>query len=313
MMDDRAQYFFEEEKPAKKNLMIIIVVAGMLVCCVLAAAGIFLFQSNSLSSIMQYLVSPTPTATITLTHTLTVTPTPTKTFTPTITLTPTITQTPTVTSTPTITPTPHAFVAAPKGVTVVADRLTSNIYQWSTYYTDSAMQIKGGKLTIRSKLEGYVGLVTCNGCRTDGNLFYFQAELVTNEESDAGQGVAFCAMKPVSKQSSSYYVFEIHPTSQTYVLYKMIANEWTTLIADKPSTLINAYPLPNTLGIYYDQGKVDLYLNDQLVDSFTDEEPLSNCQLTGVFIDQWNIDLLADNVFAYKLKATPTPKPTPTP
>jgi hypothetical protein len=278
-----------------------------------AAAGIFLFQSNSLSAVMQYLASPTPTETSTLTPTVTATATPTETSTPTITATPTITLTPTITSTPTITPTPRAFVPAPKGITLVADRFNSNIYQWYTYNADSAMQVKGGKLTLRSNLEGSVGLAACNMCRIDGNLFYFQAELAANSESDAGQGLAFCATKPVSKQSGSYYVFEIHAASQTYVLHKMIANAWTTLIADTSSPLINAYPLPNTLGIDYDLGKMDLYLNGQLLNSFTDQNPLEKCQLAGVFIENWKVDLLADNVFAYKLKATPTPKPTRTP
>lgn len=254
------------------------------------------FQPDQLSLSERYFPSPTAT------HT------PKPTFTATSTLTPSPTHTPTPTLAPTITPTPHLLLAAPEGVTVVEETFDSNTRGWIHYYSSNAMNIDNGELSIRSKEVGYIGVAACMGCvGVAEQTLYLQADLRLAKNSPIDHGLVYCA----ASKNDSFYAFRINQAFSYYMLSRHYDEDWDTLIAGTRTDVIHKYPASNTLSVYFDQGKMDLYINDQLVDSYVDPEPFA-CSWLGIIIDNGTLNLMADNLYAYTVKpgfstSTPTP------
>jgi len=277
----------EDDSSGRSFAWLILGVAA-LGCGVLFAVAFFFFQPGAKSLMDRYFPSPTATPTLTATQTPTRTPTPSKTFTPTTTHTHTPTATPTA---------PHVLLSPPADEVVFEDKFDSNKYDWENFYGDSMVQIKNGKLTMRANEKGYVGVAICQKCPPFDQIFYFQAELLTAVDTFESHGLMFCAQG----FEGIYYVFEIDSQNKTYFLSKQTSQGWNNLIDYKRSEFINRFPRSNTLGIYFDQGNINLYINNVLVDTYTTPKPLT-CKQAGFIINQGEIDLIVDNVFAYKLK-----------
>lgn len=218
------------------------------------------------------------------------------------------TSTPTVGPASTITPTAHVFIPAPENAKILVDTFDSNRNDWQAYYSDNTTVVTGGGLHLKSDKEGFTGLALCNGCPIYGQTFYFQADLLSLESTNTQYGIAFCA----TGSSNEYYAFEINSTRQTYSLYKSTPNKWETKASNAPSNFINKYPISNTLAVQFNQGVMSLYINDNLVGTYVDPKPVT-CKRFGVFVDNSSLDVIADNVFAYKINETPVPTSTPKP
>ena len=302
--------FAEEDKKTRRRLF---VMGGIgIVFCLLAVLGLpsVLRQSN-LPIVEQYFPPPTFTATrpptSTSTPSLTNTPssTPTITFSPTNSATPTLSLTPTLTRTPTFTSTPYAFLTPPDEAVLIHDTFDSNRLNWSPYLQHSTFEFKDSKMYLRSKDIEYVALALCKGCPLFDKAFYFQAEVAASQRSAPSHGIAFCA----SYYADEFYVFQVDPSFKQYSLMKSTVNDWELLIDSTSSKAIKTYPEPNALGVRFEQGKIDLYINGSRVKSYSDINPIS-CVRIGLFINGGPGSLIADNVFAYKIKiATPTPLP----
>jgi hypothetical protein len=252
------------------------------------------FQPDQLSLSDRYF--PSPTATSTRTPTLTPTPT----FTPS--LTPTLTNTPTKTpsQTPTITPTPHVLIAPPEGITVVQETFEHSTHFWDPYYGNNTVRMDDGKMSVESDADGYVGIAICIDCLDYEQTFYLQAELLLEEESTTEHGLAFCA----ASSNDAYYTFMINQQYSRYILYKHQDDTWETLISNERVNPVNKFPASNTLGVSFDNGKMELYVNNILIDSYTDESPLT-CAWAGVIVNDGNIKLTVDNIFTYTIPPSP--------
>ena len=227
---------------------------------------------------------------------------------PPATLTPTITMTPTITHTPTITLTPHALIPAPEDAKVFNEQFDSNKKNWVSFYGENTTVIKEGKLYLRSDKAGYGALALCYRCSKLDKAFYFQVEVIPAEKTSIQHGIAFCATGPTDE----YYVFLIDSVSGTYSLNKRALQGWQTLFTAVYSQSISQYPISNTLAVQFDQGKMNLYINGNLVNTYTDPDPIA-CSAIGIFIDGALVDVIADNIYSYEMKESSTPTPTPTP
>ncbi|MEW5940847.1 MAG: hypothetical protein AB1750_14350 [Chloroflexota bacterium] len=216
------------------------------------------------------------------------------------------TPTPSATPTPTITPTPHVYLTPPADIFMVQENFDSNRLKWRNFFSDNTVRVEGGKLRLKSDKNGYIGTAYCSGCPDFGKTLYYQAELVPAAKTTIRHGISFC----LSRISSKYYVFMIDSVNSTYQLYRHVNDEWQDLTSNVFSTSINKYPASNTLGVFFDQGRMKLYINEALVEIYADPEPLQ-CKWVGMIVDNSGVDLIADNVFAYKARGVLVPTATP--
>jgi len=294
MSNDADSFLDYESKSRSRTIGFFLLGAAFAGICLLFISAFIWFQPDQLSLSDRYFPSPTAT------------PTRTNTPTPSITPTPTLTPTPTVSPTPTITPTPHVLLQPPEGITVFEEKFDSNTNSWDSFFSGNTTLIKDGRLMVRSDDIGYIGMALCLNCPVYKDVFYIQAEVFTLIDTNEDYGLAFCSRG----FGADYYAFEINSKNESYDLYKHTSTGWENLIVGKHSPLVNNFPLSNTLGVYFDRGDIDLYINGTLVNSYKDEKPL-DCGRIGFMVNEGNFDLIADNVFAYKLEAAPTPTPTP--
>ena len=259
------------------------------------------FQPDQYSLSDRYFPSATPTSTRTPTLT------PTITLTPTLRPTRTLWPTPTSTFTPTVTPTPHVLLAPPEGVTVLEETFDSNVRGWQPYYSMNTLRVEDGKLFIKSDVRGHAAIATCFDCIELGETFYFQAELLSEKNVSIRHGLAFCG----SGVANEYYTFMINQQYSFYALTKNRLHNQEMLIANSRS-FIQKYPASNTFAVYFNEGKIDLYINDTPVSSYTDPDPF-DCQWAGIIINSGEVTLAADNVFTYTVKPNTTMEATLTP
>jgi hypothetical protein len=211
--------------------------------------------------------------------------------------TPLATPTPKIITTPTITSTAHALLEPPQDVVILEDRFDDNINKWDPFYVTTSVDFHDGKMYMRSNKRNLIGLSLCWGCPLYEDTFYFQAELVLAKDSATGYGLAFCT----TGIGNNYYIFQIQPADQTFSLDQSTTKGWRTLVSNEDMNLINAYPNTNTLAVFFDKGRMDLYINGSLATSYEDPNP-PYCRRTGVYIDGGLVDLIIDNAFAYDIK-----------
>ena len=283
--------FDEEELRGRRTIVWALLGIIIIGCGLLFAGAFFLFQPDARSLYAQYFPSPTATSTRTSTPSPTVTASPTATF----------TRTPTLTAT--ITPTPHVLIKPAQDETVFNETFDSNERQWYAFYDGNVVNVENGTLTLRSNSSEYIGLAFCTNCPYLDDIFYYQAEMSTLDKTDESYGLAFCS----SGYNADFYVFQINRLGK-YQLYKHSENNWDSLISSQRSPTIQGFPVTNTLGVYYVNGDMKLYINNVLVDSYKDESPFK-CRKAGFFVNGGTFDMTADNIFSYSIDSQASPSP----
>ena len=64
------------------------------------------------------------------------------------------------------------------------------------------------------------------------------------------------------------------------------------------------------MAVLYTNGKIDMYINGEFVHTYTPAKPLE-CDDVGFIIQEGQINLIVDNVFAYEIIEGATPSPAP--
>jgi hypothetical protein len=289
--EDSAMKSVEDDGSGRK--LILFLLGVFLVGCGLLFALAFLyFQPDALALVDRYFPSATASRTAT--------PKPTSTATPSPTLTPTRTITPTATTTLT----PHVLITPALDETVFNETFASNESKWYGYYNGSQVTVTDGRLILSSEKMGFVAVAFCTNCPNLGELFYYQAEISTVAAAAEFYGLAFCS----PGYGPDFYLFQINPALGQYEVYKHSATGWETLITAQYSSSINDFPVTNTLGLYFDHGSMDLFINNTQVNSYEDKNPLE-CKKSGFYVNNGDFEMIADNLFAYAVKPTPTATP----
>ena len=268
-----------EEDGSQRTLVWFLLGIVALGCGLLFALAFLYFRPDAQTLVDQYFPSATPTGTST--------PKP----------TPTITPSPTLTPTATMTPTPHVLITPAQSQTVFNETFASNDGKWYGYYNGSKVAVKDGRLTLRSDERGYIAIALCTNCPGLNDEFYFQAEVSTAADTPEFYGLAFCS----AGYGDDYYVFQVGPRYKQYELHKHSATGWETLIDSQYAPSLNDFPLSNTLGLYFEHGQMELYINNTNVISYQDTKPLT-CRKAGLYVNDGGFDMVVDNIFAYTIQ-----------
>ena len=221
------------------------------------------------------------------------------------TLTPTATITPTITATlgPTPTSTPNYFLTAisqGEGNIAFEDNFETNDNNWEGFFSNSTVTIEDGRLSLASDSQAYIGMSYCTSCPPVGDTYYLEAEVSSETDSaTANYGLAFC----LDKNYTDYYVFQVNPTSKLFDLYKHHDTWWDTLAHDTYAPTEESIPAADKLGVYFDHGIINLYVNNSLVYSYVDEQPIS-CKRYGFFKNSGE-KIFADNLIIYDAQIAP--------
>jgi len=257
--------------------------AFVLTLCILFIAAFMGFQPDHLSLSDRYFPSPTATLTRTPTSTSTPTSTPTKTPTPTA----------------TVTSTPDALLTAiSQGSAIIEDNFETNDNDWEGFYPNNTVAIKDGSLSLVAN-KGYIGIAYCTFCPPSGNSYYLEAEVTSETNTSTNYGVAFC----FDRNYSEYYVFQINSTSKWFDLYKHSTSGWEGLAYNKYAKAKEDFPSPNKLGVHFDHGTINLYINNSLVYSYTDKKPIA-CVQYGLYTNSGE-KIFADSFVIYDAQVAP--------
>jgi hypothetical protein len=278
-LQDTTSQPLEEDGSGQRLVWFLLGIAA-LGCGLLFVLAFLFFQPDAQSLMDQYFPSATAT--------------PSPTSTPTQTLTPTAT----------ITSTPHVLITPAQRETIFNETFDTNDRRWYGYYTDSQVAVENGKLRLRSEQSGHVALTICSLCLSLNDAFYYQAEVSTLADTDEFYGLGICS----PGFGPDFYVFQISPRARQYELQKHAATGWETLITTQYVPLLNDFPVTNILGLYFDHGQMELYINDVHVISYQDKKPM-DCRRAGFYVNDAGFDMIVDNVFWYSVESRLTPTP----
>ena len=201
-------------------------------------------------------------------------------------------------ATPTVTPTtvPHILVHAPADLdAVLQEDFSSNERNWGLYYSNGKLEVVHGKLILQTGVPNTQGVGINSRFAPTSEKYYIQADFSTDVDAAEPYGLVF----GLSTSQSTYYTFEIWPVSG-FRLSKYNYGKWTVLIPYTRAA-INPYPQATTLSVYFDRGKMELYIDGALVSEYSDESYLRS-KTIGVFIGNNEYRLLVDNFFVFDEK-----------
>lgn len=200
----------------------------------------------------------------------------------------------TPTPTPEVTQAPHILVRQPADQSLVMQEdFSSNKREWGLFYPYGKLEIIHGKLILQSNIGQRFVIGKSSEFNYLSQPYYIQADFST----DIDNGFAYGLIFGISNSLESYYLFEVAPKTGYFRLLKYKAGKWDELVPPTQGTL-RPFPETNTLSVYFEAGDLELYINSELVKSFSDENPLRSSGV-GVFVTSNGYRLIVDNFFAY--------------
>ena len=201
--------------------------------------------------------------------------------------------TPTITSTPV----PHILGRAPSTQSAaIHEDFSSNKNDWGLYFDYGKLEIINGKLILQSDVPNGVGVGTSKQFSPKGEKYYVQADFSTDTNTNSSYGLVF----GLNKSLATYYLFEVSPQSASFRLFKYNAGKWAELI---PSSYVemNPYPQANALSVYFDKGRIELFINGKSVSKYSDKEFFKSRDV-GIFVNDSGYRLIVDDFFIYDEK-----------
>lgn len=203
-------------------------------------------------------------------------------------------QTATPIPTPTLTPTPHILVYEPDpNDRVLTENFTTNKNNWSTFYSPGKVEVNNGILSAESFERDGIAIAHCfceNEYQHFTDKYYLQADVSTDRVTANNYGLIFGLAG-----TGDFYEFTIS-TQKRFHLEKW-NGDWAYL-AEGVSPAIRNYPESNTLSVYFNQGKIELFINGEKVTTYKDRTPTSG--QIGFVLYGMNFKLLVDNLFVYR-------------
>jgi hypothetical protein len=286
------EFEYEEvDAVASRRWILIGATVAVLVCLGLAVV-LWLGRESISTAVSGFIASSTPTLTATLPATATSAPKPTN----------PPTEPSVVSDTPEPTPDrapPMEIMSLTEGPPVLDEKFADNTNNWLGLSPASEFTIQENQIRMKSNEAGQVAVVYCGGdaCSSFEKSYYYQAEVVEDRPTTQGIGLVF----GLDTQRKVYYAFKIKPDSGTYSLVKLVDGNWSPLVDWTPSPAIFPNPKPNLLGVSYQDGNIDLYVNNSRVNSYKDKNPYDAGRV-GLFAEQDGVRLMGSNVQVYQLR-----------
>lgn len=204
-------------------------------------------------------------------------------------------QSPDPTATVIPTSTPHLLIpTSASGGTVLHEMFKTNDRDWGLFYRHGKIEVINDKLILQSNVKGTYAIGTSPMVAPESEHYYVQADFSTDMEHTFPYGMIF----GLNRSLSTFYMFEISPVTQGFQLLKYNAGGWTSLVPYTPHEL-SPYPAATTLGVKFDQGQIELFINGEQVSTHTDSDFFQSKDV-GVFVSNVGYRLFVDNFFVYE-------------
>jgi hypothetical protein len=208
-----------------------------------------------------------------------------------------ISQTPTATPRPTAPSAPHVLVYAPPSTAALrAEDFSSGLDHWSLYYPVGKMELIDGRIVLQANRSNSIAVALNPDFITAGAKYYVQADFSTDVTTSGAYGLVFGA----SYEGGTFYLFGCNPQFQSCRLLRHTRGAWEPLL-ERAQAELRALPEPNTLSVYFDNGRMELYTNGNLLTSYIDDAPFHSTGV-GALVSSPGFRLFADNFFGYSEK-----------
>jgi hypothetical protein len=198
------------------------------------------------------------------------------------------------TSLPPTTPTPHfPAIIDLNGPKIIEDDFTDDQNRWGSYYEWEKIKVGNGKLPLQSEQTNSILIGYCQACTYMYSPYYIEADFSVDKATDESYGLV------VNLSTKEFYLFEINMESKKYYLYQWSNNNWS-LRASGESDKIQVFPNTNTLGVYADKDFLELYVNDALIDLYTETGHTFYINSFGFYVNNSGFELSVDNLAIYK-------------
>ena len=200
---------------------------------------------------------------------------------------------PTLTSTPVVTPQILATMPEDDWESRYEPFLLDE-HSWELLKPPGKLEIIDEKLVIQSYRQGSIVIgYSQNGIfNPSQESYYVQADFMADTE---GENVSYGLVFGLNDAQNAFYVFDLHPQSQTFRLFKYNSGEWD-LVIPFIRTETNPYPEPTTIGVLVDKGSFEFYINGESVSTFVDEKPYSSKGI-GILVGDSGYRVIVDNFF----------------
>ena len=169
-----------------------------------------------------------------------------------------------------------------------------DLHLWELLRPPGKLEIIDEKLVIQSYRQGsiVIGYSQNTIFNPSQESYYVQADFMADTE---GEKVSYGLVFGLNDAQNAFYVFDLHPQSQTFRLFKYNSGEWD-LVIPFIRTETNPYPEPTTIGVLVDKGSFEFYINGESVSTFVDEKPYSSKGI-GILVGDSGYRVIVDNFF----------------
>jgi hypothetical protein len=179
---------------------------------------------------------------------------------------------------------------------IFRDDFSNNDHQWLSSQDETKEKLDSDRLFFQARNEDGYGLISCDDCPYLESSYYLEASLSTNLETDDDYGLAFKR----SKTLDDFYIFIINPESKKYALWHHTPDDWSFRSSGE-TNLIRPYPESNTLGLYASKDFIELYINGEIIDSYTESNSSFDTGYFGFYANASWFGVYVDNVVIYEI------------
>lgn len=202
------------------------------------------------------------------------------------------------TSLPPITPTPHfSFTDLQDKKKIFEDNFSDDANHWTMHKDFIDEKVVDGQLVFESVVEDNYAFTGCQSCPALDQPYFLQVDLATKEAVTDELGIVF----NLDYSTDSFFVFQINSESRKYYFYHNVDDAWSLRAAGETSH-IKPSPESNTLGVYADHGKVDLYVNGHIIESYYQANHNFYEGDFSFYVDDWRFQVFADNLIIYDME-----------
>ncbi len=190
------------------------------------------------------------------------------------------------------------FPSQLNGLILFDDDFTNNENNWTpTDVKNASLTIKDGNLLLKSLYYENSAIAFCDKCESIEEPFYLQADFIPTTATNESFGIVFSARG----NTRFYYLFLINAESKEYRLFHQGSNGWSRLLTGGSSE-IKSFPLVNKIGIYANDDIVEFYINDKMVDSYSQTGEKFYFGRFGLYVNDAGFELGIDNLSIIKVE-----------
>jgi hypothetical protein len=156
---------------------------------------------------------------------------------------------------------------------------------------NTTVVVQDGKLSVKSNFKNSFTYAVCTVCTFIKEPYYLQADFVADAPVDEYFGIIF----NLDHTRTNFFIIEINTEAQSYHIYHRSNVGWSRRLSGG-TPHIKAYPNSNTIGIYATTDLVEIYINDQFIDSYVQTGKKFHEGFVGFLVSNAGFELSVDNL-----------------